>query len=112
MATLSGQGVLSGLTDLKIPQLKGILTPFWFLSRILFPVWLIQDNISGCIAFGLKRGFWNCSLFQGANPMSEVVHGLLSRTDSARPHSGSHAGNVLSLLVQKGLTPVELCECK
>lgn len=42
---------------------------------------------------------------QGAHPLFEVVHGLLSRTDSAGPHSGSHAGNITG----KGATPAVIC---
>lgn len=43
-------------------------------------------------------GFLELFSSQGAHPLFEVVHGLLSRTDSAGSHSGSHAGNVLNSL--------------
>ena len=65
--------------------------------------WFKAETTSSCIAYELKWGFWNCSLSQGAHPLFKVVHGLLSRTDSAGPHSGSHAGNVLSSLYADGL---------
>lgn len=62
-------------------------------------MWLVH----GCKHFRLhcswiKVGFLELFSSQGAHPLFEVVHGLLSRTDSAGPHSGSHAGNVLNSL--------------
>lgn len=64
-------------------------------------------GVTACVAdSGLKHfrlrsmwitgGSWAALSPQGAHPLLEVVHGLLGRIDSAGPHPGSHAGNVLA----------------